>query len=363
MGNPRIVWNGNILDFPEQISRWDPQRIPTKNVNRAISGKVETLVLNKLDQLRISLAPHDTLQFHRDLQAFWSWASEGNSFAFAFDRNDRVDTTVNATLTPNAEIVPNSNLDTWASDTDAGSWAEAPSGSGAINRIEDHAHVYSGPYALAITGWNATNQWITQSAVTLETSTKYRARIRLKNGVAGNRMWIRIRNNTTVNYLQGDTTWSASTGIDNEPTFTPETADYSLHEIEFTTEGSGTSFRIDCTMEGAEYAAAELLYIDGFSIIKKQKVTLTSTHGVLVGKAYRLREATGLDDEIVIVDAVDSSTVIELQDPPKFSFASADILRSVDYHPALHIPRKKQPFRELPTLVYDLDIRAEEFVS
>ncbi len=342
-----------------------PAEAPDEERQPAISGKVETLVLNKLDSIRISLAPHDTIQFHRDLQAFWSWASEGNSFAYAFDRNDRVDTTVNATLTPDTEKITNSDFNTWASDTDAGTWTETQgSGSGKIRREENLAHVYSGDFCCRMNmGSGSDNRMDQDSGVTLVTSTKYRLRVRAKNVTSGNKIYVRVLNVSTGNFLQNDETWALTTGVDNEPTFTPSTADFSLHELEFTTEGSGTTFTVRVFQPSSEFDNTEVLYLDECSIIPKQKVTLTSTDGVLVGNAYRLRETTGLDDEIVIVDAVDSATVIELQDPPKFAFASADIFRSVDYHPALHIPKKKQPFRELPTLVYDLDIRAEEFVS
>ena len=367
--NPRIIWNGNILDFPELASRFDPERGIVRAVNRAQSGKSETISLRFEDRMRIacevlSRSQAEHLKFYRDLTAFWSWVARGNPFSFALDPTDTVDTTLNATLTPPAELVTNHNFDTWASDTDAGTWAETLDGAGgAINRVEDRSVVFSGPYGMLFTKGASGAQQVLQT-ITLAVSTKYRLRVRARNGTAGNKIVVRVRNTTTGNYLQANATWGAGNGLGFEPDFTPGTSDWTTFEIEFTTEGSGTSFSIGAFQYAAEFGNGELLYLDWFSILPKQKATLVSTDGVVVGNAYRIRGASDLDEEIVVVDAVDSATVVEIREPVKFSFASADIFRSVDYFPALEMDDvRQQPFGESAALRIDFDARVRNYVT
>lgn len=360
---PRILWNGNVLDFPYAVDKFEHEWMPKKKSSQALAGATETLTFRKLDMVRCRLKTHDSLDFYRDCYAWWAWASEGKPFALSFDRADRIDTTVNGALAPEAEIVLNPKFNTWSSDTDADDWAETTGGTGTINRVEDLRQVYSGDDGLSFTSDGAANQFISQS-ITLATSTKYKLRIRAKNGSLGTKTFARVQNTGTGNYLQNDLTWGASTGNANEPSFTADTGEFSEHTWEFTTEVSGTTFTVRIYQSG-DYAAAEVLYVGEFSIIKKQKATLSDTDGILVGGAYRLRmaPANGLKEELVIVDAIDSSTVIELSEPALYTYAATDVFRSVEHFPALYIPREKQPHKELPTLVYVLDIRAVEHVT
>ena len=63
------------------------------------------------------------------------------------------------------------------------------------------------------------------------------------------------------------------------------------------------------------------------------------------------------------MDVVDSATVVELSEPVLYTYAATDVFRSVEHFPALYIERDKQPHKELPTLIYALDIRATEHVT
>lgn len=366
LNQPRIVWNGTILDFPNAVERFDHDWRPKRAMSEALSGASETVTLRKLDNVRCRLKMHDSLQFFRDCSAFWSYAGEGQSFSLSFDRYDRINTTVNAALAPVAEKVLNPLFNDWANDTDADDWAETAPASGSINRVEDLRDVYSGDDGLSITSGGAGNGFLDQT-VTLATSTKYRLRVRAKSA-AIHKTFMRVQNDSTGNYLQDDETWSGSTGVDNEPTFTTvDGVDFTTYEWEFTTEGSGTAFSVRVYLTGSTsgWANNEVLHIGEFSIKEKQKATLTTTDGIRTGHPYRIRQAqlNGLDEEIVIVDVVDSGTVVELSEPVINTYAATDIFRSVEHFPSLRLVPSKQPHKELPTLVYALDLRCVEHVT
>jgi len=366
LNQPRILWSGNILDFPSQVDRFDHDWRPKRVTAEALSGASETVTFRKTDFVRCRLKMHDSLQFFRDCSAFWSYAGEGRSFALSFDRYDRIDTTVNAALAPVSEKVLNPLFNDWSSDINADSWSETIPSGGSINRVEDLRDVYSGDDGLSITSGGASNGNLDQT-VTLATSTKYRLQVRARASAA-HKTFMRVQNDTTANFLQDDLTWAGTTGVDNEPTFTTTTGvDFVTYTWDFTTEGSGTAFscRAYIAGSGSGWALNEVLYVGEFSIKEKQKATLTTTDGIRTGHPYRLRQAqlNGLDEEIVIVDVVDSSTVVELSEPVINTYAATDIFRSVEHFPTMRLVRNRQPHKEMPTLAYSLDLRCVEHVT
>jgi hypothetical protein len=366
--NPRIIWNGNLLDFPELLTRYDPDAQWIGAVNQSLTGKTETTTLRRTDMVRVACEVMSRTQteheaFYESLLAWWSWAARGNPWSFAYDAAKTIDTTNTLGTLTATELVGNHNFDTWSSDTNAGSWTEGLDGTGgSITRVEDRALAYSGPYAAAMTKGASGLQTMSQT-ITLATTTKYRLRARVRNGTAGNQIVLRLANLTTGNFLQANSTWTASTGVGNELTFTPATQGWTTFEIEFTTEGSGTSFNVAVHQYGAEFSNGEILYLDWLSVIQKQNIAVALEHGITVGDLYILREANGFEEEIVVVDGVNGTT-IELRDPLLYTYGTGDIFRSTDYYPALEVvDRRRRPFGEGPAFRVDFDVTAREYVT
>lgn len=367
LNQPRIVWDGKVLDFADAVNTFDPNRLPMGTQKSAISGASESITWSKLDHVRIRLRLHNSAEFHRDLDAFWSWASEGRAFSLSFDRYDRLSTTLTAVESATTEKVLVPLFDAWASDTDCNSWAETVPASGSINRVEDLRNIHAGVLGLSITSGGSSNGFLDQT-VTLATSTKYRLQVRVR-ATAAHKMFFRIQNDSSGNYLQDDLTWSASAGIDNEPTITTDAGSHFLtYTWDFTTESSGTahSARVYIGGSGQGWALGDILYVGEFSIRLRPTLTLASTDGVIAGREYRLRQdpEVGLSHEKIVIDTVDSATVVTLQEPLRFSgYASGDQLRSVRHYPSMRMEKvRKQPHRPRPIFLYDFDLRAVEYL-
>jgi len=91
MSNPRIVFNGIGLDFPEPLSdrRVSRRRIGDQHVTDG--GVSETVVLAQWDEVLIALLNFDDAAFAEKLKAWWEWASEGKTYAFANDADNMKD--------------------------------------------------------------------------------------------------------------------------------------------------------------------------------------------------------------------------------------------------------------------------------
>lgn len=94
MGLPRIVFDGNNLNFPEQLTRFRPEPRVSRAQHTSDAGKTESLFRFRRDEIEVELASFTDDVFRNELVAFWAFASRGELFSFAFDRDDTVDTTI-----------------------------------------------------------------------------------------------------------------------------------------------------------------------------------------------------------------------------------------------------------------------------
>lgn len=96
MGLPRIIYDSppNNLDFPEQLTRFRPEPRVNRVQHTSDAGKTENLFRFRRDEIRAELANFTDDAFRNELVAFWAFASRGEVFSFAFDRDDTVDTTI-----------------------------------------------------------------------------------------------------------------------------------------------------------------------------------------------------------------------------------------------------------------------------
>lgn len=96
MSLPRIIWDSppNNLDFPEQLTvfRAEPRAFRVQHTSDG--GKTENLFRFRRAEFELELASFTDDAFADELEAFWAYASRGEVFAFAFDRDDTIDTTI-----------------------------------------------------------------------------------------------------------------------------------------------------------------------------------------------------------------------------------------------------------------------------
>jgi hypothetical protein len=109
MGNPAIVWNGNVLTFPGPLTRYD-LNVEGDSELEFSAGRVAAGLLHSMgDLLEIELADFDDAQFEADLGAWWSWASQKKQYAFAFDAADVVDLVLNGGAAAGQKDIPLAN--------------------------------------------------------------------------------------------------------------------------------------------------------------------------------------------------------------------------------------------------------------
>jgi hypothetical protein len=96
MGLPRIIWDTppNNLDFPEQLTVWRPEPRVFRVQHTSDGGKTENLFRFRRAEFELELVSFTDDAFADELEAFWAFASRGEVFAFAFDRDDTIDTTI-----------------------------------------------------------------------------------------------------------------------------------------------------------------------------------------------------------------------------------------------------------------------------
>ena len=106
MGDPRIVWNGNDLDFPHGVSDLDVRPVDQVSRQSTAGAITETLLGGTWFEGRLSIRRFSSRGFFRNLMAWWSWARQGNQWAYAHDRTRTVDTTLDGTATAGTKTIP-----------------------------------------------------------------------------------------------------------------------------------------------------------------------------------------------------------------------------------------------------------------
>jgi hypothetical protein len=99
MADPRIVYLGSNVDWPEPISigrdavwRDAPRQIVGQSISHG--SVLETVRISQFDEIRIAHEMFVSRSFYRSLWTFMSHAMKGTSFSFAMDRDKVVDATI-----------------------------------------------------------------------------------------------------------------------------------------------------------------------------------------------------------------------------------------------------------------------------
>jgi hypothetical protein len=106
MANPRIVWNGNTLDFPGPLTGYANDPVAEGAQARSHGVTHATNLLASFRRLRIQLSRFQDIAFWDALPAWWSWAREGNPWAFAMDSADVVDKTMTGAAAAGQKDIP-----------------------------------------------------------------------------------------------------------------------------------------------------------------------------------------------------------------------------------------------------------------
>jgi hypothetical protein len=85
MANPRIVYAGVTLDFPQLLSDYPRMRPRRGNANTSHGGVTETVRLGIWEEMRIFIDRFADRAFFRRLEGWYAHASTGGQFAFALD--------------------------------------------------------------------------------------------------------------------------------------------------------------------------------------------------------------------------------------------------------------------------------------
>ncbi len=107
MGNPRITYDGTNLDFPNPASRpWENARNSKRTLIIADSGAHSVSLLHQFDGGRLRLENFESVDFERELWAWWSWAVRGEVYSVALDSADVIDTTLDASAAAGQDVIP-----------------------------------------------------------------------------------------------------------------------------------------------------------------------------------------------------------------------------------------------------------------
>ncbi len=88
----RITYDSKTIDLLIGSDGLQSDYGVERSQNRAGSGKIESIVHHHIQEL--SFNAHFVESTYRDLLAWWSWALQGNEFAFNFDSAKAVNTTL-----------------------------------------------------------------------------------------------------------------------------------------------------------------------------------------------------------------------------------------------------------------------------
>jgi len=90
-----LRYSGNTINILVDSKGIKPKYKIEKKTNNTSSGKIETI--NIYARREVDFAAVFSESTYKDLLAWWSYASQGQEFSFAFDSNNTLDTTINTT--------------------------------------------------------------------------------------------------------------------------------------------------------------------------------------------------------------------------------------------------------------------------
>lgn len=104
MGSPRITYNSVNIDLV--MGKTGLKTIPTHTgySNESGSGKIETISL--YGRIQYEFDAYFSKAVYLTLWAWWSWARQGKTWAFALDSDDTGETTLDASAAAGQKTVP-----------------------------------------------------------------------------------------------------------------------------------------------------------------------------------------------------------------------------------------------------------------
>ena len=106
MGNPRIIYDGTTLTFPNLASAWENRRAAQRTLRFSQGGVHAASLRHLFDLGRIRLENFEDTDFERELWAWWSWAVRGEVYSVALDSADLIDTTLDAAAAAGQAVIP-----------------------------------------------------------------------------------------------------------------------------------------------------------------------------------------------------------------------------------------------------------------
>jgi len=106
MGDPRIVWNGNNLDFPGRLTGWEKHLRTDREFGRSGGGVAVVQMHHHFFEIVVEINNFDNRTFYNDLIAFWVWAGRGEQFAFALDSAKVANLTLNGAAAAGQKDIP-----------------------------------------------------------------------------------------------------------------------------------------------------------------------------------------------------------------------------------------------------------------
>ena len=106
MGNPRIIYDGTNLDFPNRTTFFIlPQKI--RAVRLFSDGGIHaTSVRTRFLEGILRLEKFEDLDFERRLHKWWTWANQGLLYAVARDSSETADTTLDGAAAAAQKTIP-----------------------------------------------------------------------------------------------------------------------------------------------------------------------------------------------------------------------------------------------------------------
>lgn len=107
MGKPRIIYDGTNLDFPHKASLpWEDSRDSDRAQVFSDGGVHSVSLRHQFDRGRLRLQDFESVDFERELWAWWSWAVRGNVYQVLLDSADAVNTTLDGAAASGQAVIP-----------------------------------------------------------------------------------------------------------------------------------------------------------------------------------------------------------------------------------------------------------------
>jgi hypothetical protein len=88
MANPKIVYDGKTLSFPQPLSAYRLRPRTGRILSWSEASVAATRTHSAWDEAEIEVARFAEESFYNDLRAWWSWARRGKQYAFALDSSE-----------------------------------------------------------------------------------------------------------------------------------------------------------------------------------------------------------------------------------------------------------------------------------